>query len=69
MMKLPHTFRSLVGSRDWVGFPVIIKAIPLMLGEGKAHITNAKEFIRTLTFTKVQWEQHISDHMEPTSRE
>ena len=37
--------RSLVGSRDWVGFPIVNRGTPLTLGEGKAHITNAKEFI------------------------
>ena len=37
--------RSLVGSRDWVRFPVVIRATLLTLNEGKAHITDAKEFI------------------------
>ena len=37
--------RSLVGPRDWVGFTVVIRATFLMLGEGKAHITDAKEFV------------------------
>ena len=37
--------RSLVGSRDWVGFPIVIRATTLTLREGKAHITDAKEFV------------------------
>ena len=37
--------RSLVGPRDCVGFTVVIRATFLMLGEGKAHITDAKEFV------------------------
>ena len=37
--------RSVVGSWDWVRFPIVIRATPLMLGEGKAHITDAKEFV------------------------
>ena len=37
--------RDLVRSRDWVGFPVIIRATSLTLGESKMRISNAKEFI------------------------
>ena len=50
---------SIVGSRDWVGFPVIIKATPLTLGEGKARIVDAHEFIMSCEFTmlKAQLEQ------------
>ena len=61
--------RSLVGPRDWVGFPVIIRATPLTIGEGKAHITDAKEFIRTLALMKVQPEQQVFENTEPTSQE
>ena len=61
--------RSLVGSRDWVRFPIIIKATPLTLREGKAHITNTKEFVRTLSLMKVQQEQQIFNDMQLTSRE
>ena len=43
--------RSIVGSQDWVRFPLIIRATPLMLGEGKAHITDAKEFVQTLALS------------------
>ena len=49
--------RDLVGSQDWVWFPVIIRATPLMLGESKMWISNAKEFVRTLTLSKTQQEQ------------
>ena len=61
--------RSLVDSRDWVRFPVVIRATLLTLSEGKAHITDAKEFIRTLTLTRVQQDQQIVDDAEPTSQE
>ena len=37
--------RDLVGFRDWVGLTVIIRATPLMLGESKMPITDAKEFV------------------------
>ena len=49
--------RDLVGSQDWVLFPVIIRATPLMLGESKMWISNAKEFVQTLTLSKTQQEQ------------
>ena len=61
--------RSLVGSQDWVRFPVVIRATLLTLGKGKAHITDAKEFIQTLTLTRVQQDQQIVDDAEPTSQE
>ena len=61
--------RSLVGPRDLVGFPVIIRATPLMLRKGKAHIPNAKEFLRTLTLSRAQQEQQVFDNMELTSQE
>ena len=51
--------RDLVGSQDWVGFPVVIEVTPLTLGESKTWITNAKEFVRTLTLSKAQPEQLI----------
>ena len=49
-----HHLRSIVGSRDWVGFPVIVRATPLTLAEGKARITDAREFVRLLTMSKAQ---------------
>ena len=49
--------RDLVGSRDWVGFPIIIRATPFTLGEGKMQISDTKEFIRTLTLSRTQQEQ------------
>ena len=49
--------RDLIGSRDWVGFLVIIRATPLTLGESKTQISDTKEFVRTLTLSKVQQEQ------------
>ena len=63
--------RSLVGPRDWVGFPIVIRATPLTLTlrEGKVHITDAKEFVQTLALTKVQPEQQVFDNTEPTSQE
>ena len=67
--KAATHIRSLVGSRDWVGFPTVIRATPLTLGKGKAHITNAKEFERTLALRKVQQQQQVFDNMEPTSQE
>ena len=67
--KATTHIRSLVGPRDCVGFPVIIRATPLTLGEGKAHITDAKEFIQTLALMKVQPEQQVFDNTELTSQE
>ena len=49
--------RDLICSRDWVGFLVIIRATPLTFGESKMQISDAKEFIQTLTLSKVQQEQ------------
>ena len=31
-----HYIRNIIGSQDWVGFPVIIRATPLTLAESKA---------------------------------
>ena len=67
--KAAAHIRSLVGPRDWVGFPIVIRATPLTLGEGKAHITDAKEFIQTLALMKVQPEQQVFNDTEPMSRE
>ena len=39
-------------SQDWVGFP-----IPLMLRESKTQISDAREFIQTLTLSKAQQKQ------------
>ena len=49
--------RNIVGSRDWVRFPIVIRATPLMLGESKMQISNAREFVRTLTLSKAEQEQ------------
>ena len=49
--------RNIVGSRDWVRFPVIIRATPLMLGKSKMQISDAREFVRTLTLLKAQQKQ------------
>ena len=49
-----HHPRSIVGSRDWVGFPVVIRATPLTLAKGKAHIADARKFVCMLTMSKVQ---------------
>ena len=54
-----HYIRNIVGSRDWVGFPVIIRATPLTLAESKARIAEAREFVRLLTMSKAQL-----DHQE-----
>ena len=35
--------RNIIGSRNWVGFPAVIRATPLMLWESKAQISG--EFI------------------------
>ena len=51
--------RDFIGSRDWVGFPVIIRATPLTLGKSKMRISDAKEFVQTLTLLKAQQEQLI----------
>ena len=40
-----------------------------MLGEGKAHITDAKEFIQNLALLRVQQEQQVVDDAEPMSQE
>ena len=37
--------RDLIGSRDWVGFPVIIRVTPLTLGESRMQISDTKEFV------------------------
>ena len=55
--KVATYLRDLIGSWDWVGFPVIIRATRLMLGESKMWISDAKEFIWTLTLSKTQQEQ------------
>ena len=67
--KATTDIRNLVGPRDWVRFPVVIRATPLMLREGKAHITDAKEFVRTLALLRVQQEEQVFDDTELTSRE
>ena len=54
-----HYIRNIVGSRDWVGFPVIVRATPLTLAESKAWIADAREFVRSLTMSKAQL-----DHQE-----
>ena len=61
--------KSLIGSWDWVRFPMGIRATPLTLTEGKEQITNAKEFVWTLTLTRVQQEQQATDDTELMSRE
>ena len=48
--------RSIIGSRDWVGFPIVIRATPLTLNKGKARIVDAHEFVRMLTMYKAQLE-------------
>ena len=52
--KAAHYIRNIVGSRDWVEFPVVIRATPLTLAEGKVQIADAREFIRSLTMSKAQ---------------
>ena len=54
-----HYIRNIVGSRDWVGFPVVVRATPLTLAESKVRITGAREFVRSLTMSKAQL-----DHQE-----
>ena len=54
-----HYIRNIVGSRDWVGFPVVVRATPLTLAESKAWIADAREFVRSLTMSKAQL-----DHQE-----
>ena len=49
--------RRIVGLRDWVGFPIIIRATPLTLSEEKARIQDARNFVRMLTMSKAQLEQ------------
>ena len=57
--KAAHYIRNIVSSRDWVGFPVIVRATPLTLAESKARIADAREFFRSLTMSKAQL-----DHQE-----
>ena len=52
--KATTYLRSIVGSQDWVRFPVVIRATPLMLRESKIQISEAREFVRTLTLLKAQ---------------
>ena len=54
-----HYIRNIIGSQDWVGFPVIVRATPLTLAESKVQIMDAREFIRSLTMSKAQL-----DHQE-----
>ena len=49
-----HYIRDIVGSQDWVGFPVVIRATPLTLTESKARIADAHEFVHLLTMSKAQ---------------
>ena len=39
--KAASYVRHLVGSCDWAGFPVVVKATPLMITEGKSQISEA----------------------------
>ena len=57
--KAAHYIQNIVGSRVWVGFPVIVRATPLTLAESKARITDTREFVHSLTMSKVQL-----DHQE-----
>ena len=50
-----------VGSRDWNGFPIIIRATSLKFGESQVRISDAKEFVWTLPLTKAQQEQLINE--------
>ena len=49
-----HYIRNIVGSRDWVGFPVIIRATPLTLAESRMRIVDAREFVCSFTMSKAQ---------------
>ena len=49
-----HYIWNIVGSRDWVGFPVVIRATPLTLAESKVRIADAHEFVHSLTMSKAQ---------------
>ena len=54
-----HYIQNIVGSQDWVGFPVVVRATPLTLAESKARIADARELVRSLTMSKAQL-----DHQE-----
>ena len=52
--EVAHYTRNIVGSRDLVGFTVIVRAAPLTLAESKVWIVDAREFVRLLTMSKAQ---------------
>ena len=49
-----HYIWNIVSSRDWVGFPVVIRATPLTLAESKVRIADAHKFVCLLTMSKAQ---------------
>ena len=49
----------IVGSREWVGQPVILWAMPLTLQEGRGHMEEAGDFIRSLMHTKIK-QEHLA---------
>ena len=59
-----HYIRNIVGSRDWVGFPVVVRATPLTLAESKARIADAREFVHSLTMSKAQLDHQESQRAD-----
>ena len=51
--------QRIVGSREWVGQPVVLQAMPLTLGEGRSHMEETRDFIQSLTLTKIQ-QKHLT---------
>ena len=64
-----HYIRDLVGSQDWVGFPVVIRATPLTLAESKVQISDACEFVHSLTMSKVQLDHEQTQETLQTNAE
>ena len=64
-----HYIWELVGSRDWVGFPVVIRATPLTLAESKVRISDTCEFIRSLTMSKAQLDHEQTQDILRTNTE
>ena len=65
--EVAHYTRNIVGSQDWVGFPVVIRATPLTLAESKVRIADARKFVHLLTMSKAQLES-CADPGSPASR-
>ena len=64
-----HYIRNIVGSRDWVGFPVVVRATPLTLAESRARIVDAREFVRSLTMSKAQLDHQEAQRADEERRQ